>query len=207
MSFDIEDIPDIESAGRLGRRPSADSNVADAYPLHPTTPGDLSGAVGVPAALRLMDRFQARAFPSGSEMVALGGGVPFGGSYTTHSDCGGFNYTPTCNEACFGFDPAHMDPFYCGTCAEQSADPANNPPYNWHFVGSRGSIQYKDMEPDACNGRDAWKWTIQGQCGNCQNSSVFRCHDGYKKYPSNNYWDPTICQGIVACDGQLTPCP
>ncbi len=206
MSFDIEDIPDIESSGKLGRRASADSRVAEAYPSHPETPGDMFAAVGVPVALRLVDRLQARAFPSSADMAAFNA-AQFGGNYTTHSNCGGFNYEPTCNEACFGFAAHHMDPFYCGTCAEQAADPANNPPYNWHFVGSRGSIQYKDMEPDACAGRDAWKWTIEGQCGNCQQSSVFRCHDGYKKYPANNYWDPTICQGIVACDGQLTPCP
>ena len=73
MSFDIEDIPDIESAGRLGRRASADSGVAEAYPLHPTPRGDVFGFVAVPVALRLMDRFQARAFPSGSDIVAFGG--------------------------------------------------------------------------------------------------------------------------------------
>jgi hypothetical protein len=204
MSFDIEDIPDIESAGRLGRRASADSRVADAYPLHPTNPSDFFASIGVPVALRLVDRLQARVFPSSSDIVAL---ASFGGSYTTHSNCGGFDYGATCNEACFGFAPHHMDPFYCATCDEQAADPANNPSYNWHFVGSRGQIQYKDMEPDACNGRDAWKWTIEGPCGNCQQSSVYRCHDGYKKYPNNSYWDPTICQGLVACDGTLTPCP
>ena len=33
MSFDIDGIPAIESAGRLGRRPSADSSVAEAYAL------------------------------------------------------------------------------------------------------------------------------------------------------------------------------
>lgn len=206
MSFDIEDIPDIESAGKLGRRPSADSRIAEAYPLHPHDPADILGSVGVPVALRVVERLQARAFPTSADMAQFNT-AQFGGNYTTHSNCGGFNYTPTCNEACFGFAAHHMDPFYCGTCAEQAADPINNPSYNWHFVGTRGSIQYQDMEPDACAGKDAWKWTIEGQCGNCQQSSIYRCHDGYKKYPENNYWDPTICQGLVACDGQLTPCP
>lgn len=206
MSFDIEDIPDIESAGRLGRRASADSRVAEAYPLHPSSTGDIFASVGVPVALRLVDKLQARVFPSGADIVAYGG-TASAASYTTHYDCGGYDYNATCNEACFGFAPHHMDPFYCATCAEQDADPANNPAYNWHFVGTRGSIQYKDMEPDACNGRDAWKWKIEGQCGNCQQSSVYRCHDGYKKYPDNNYWDPTICQGLVSCDNKLTPCP
>src|SRR5688500_2038830 len=119
MSFDIEDIPDIESAGKLGRRPHADSRVAEAYPLHPTGPGDIFANIPVPAALRIVDRLQARAFPSGTERAEFGApNVPFGGNYTTHGDCGGFNYNATCNEACFGFAAHHMDPFYCGTCAE-----------------------------------------------------------------------------------------
>jgi hypothetical protein len=62
------------------------------------------------------------------------------------------------------------------------------------------------MEPDACAGRDAWKWTVDGACGNCSESSTFRCHDGYKKYPNANYWDPTICEGLIICDGNLTLC-
>ena len=56
MSFDIEDIPDIESAGKLGRRPSPDSRVSEAYPLHPRDPGDVFGTVGVPMALKLVDK-------------------------------------------------------------------------------------------------------------------------------------------------------
>jgi hypothetical protein len=99
-----------------------------------------------------------------------------------------------------------MDPFYCATCAEQQADPINNPAWNWHFVGSRGSLQYMDREPDVCAGKDAWKWKIEGRCGNCQQSAVFRCHDGYKKYPNAAAWDATICQGLISCDNNLTLC-
>ncbi|HEU4795277.1 MAG TPA: hypothetical protein VFT02_06580, partial [Pyrinomonadaceae bacterium] len=143
MSFEIQDIPDIESLGKLGRRPHPDSRVAEAYPLHPTAAGDIFANVGVPTALRLVDKLQARAFPTSADRAEFAN-VQFGGNYTTHGDCGGFNYNASCNEACFGFAPHHMDPFYCGTCAEQAADPNNNPPYNWHFVGSRGSIQYQD---------------------------------------------------------------
>jgi hypothetical protein len=58
MSFDIEDIPDIESAGKLGRRPSADSRIAEAYPLHPQDPTDVLAGVGVPIALRLVERLR-----------------------------------------------------------------------------------------------------------------------------------------------------
>lgn len=204
MSFDIEDVPTIEASERLGRRPTADSSIVDAYPDHPVRRGNVLSLVGVPLGLQLAGRFQTLAFPSGANLAALQNAAD-AASYTTYYDCGGFHYTGTCNEACFGYAAHHMDPFYCATCAEQAADPANNPSYNWHFVGSRGGIQYKDKEPDVCNGKDAWKWTV-GACGNCRQSAVFRCHDGYKKYEGNNYWDSTICQGIVSCDGQLTPC-
>jgi hypothetical protein len=204
MSFDIDDIPTIDTAGRLGRRASADSSIADAYPLHPTRERNVIGTMGVSLGLNLINRFQAQAFPSATDLMALQAGA--GPSYTTHSDCGGYDYNATCNESCFGFAPHHMDPFYCATCAEQAADPTNNPSYNWHFVGTRGQIQYMDREPDVCAGKDAWKWKVAGTCGSCQESAIFRCHDGYKKYPDNNYWDPTICQGLVACDNRLTPC-
>ena len=53
--------------------------------------------------------------------------------------------TPRANRHVFAFAPEHMDNFYCATCAEQQADPTNNPAFNLHFVGSRGSIQYMDL--------------------------------------------------------------
>lgn len=204
MSFEIDDIPAIESAGRLRRRPSADSSVAEAYPAHPTRERNVLESISVPLVLDLVNRFQRDSFPRSADLSALQARAA-DPDYSTYFDCAGYDYGATCNEACFGFAAHHMDPFYCATCDEQAADPTNNPAYNWHFVGSRGQIQYMDREPDVCAGRDAWKWTV-GACGDCQESAVFRCHDGYKKYPDNNYWDPTICQGLVACDGQLTPC-
>ena len=206
MSFDIEEIPTIESAIRRGRRTAVVSAVAEAYPLHPTGTGHIVESVGVDAGLKLVNSFRTLAFPSVAEVSALQA-ESGGPSYTFHSDCGGYDYDATCNEACFGYPPDHMDPFFCATCAEQKADPTNNPAYNWHFVGKRGQIQYMDKEPDVCAGKDAWKWKIQGACGNCQTSSVYRCHDGYKKLPNNNYWESTICQGLVSCDDKLTPCP
>lgn len=202
MSTSIDDIPTIEDAGRLGRPTHADSPVADTY-LPRTSAAGLLNTLGIEKALELAGTVHRKLFPSGDQLASLQAAAP---SYTMYLDCGGYNYEPTCNEACFGFAPHHMDPFYCATCPEQAADPTNNPAYNWHFVGNRGSYQYRDREPDVCNGRDAWKWTINGACGNCASSSVFRCHDGWKKYPENNYWDPTICQGIVSCDDRLTVC-
>jgi hypothetical protein len=206
MSVDIEDIPTIESAIRVGRRAAAGSQVAEAYPLHPQgSGGSVLESVGGAAGLQLVSSFRSLAFPGVADMLATQ--APSGPSYTFHNDCQGLDYNGPCNEACYGFAPDHMDPFYCATCAEQKADPNNNPAYNWHFVGSRGQIQYIDREPDVCWGKDAWKWTVHGECGNCHQTSVFRCHDGYKKLPDNNYWESTICQGLVSCDNKLTPCP
>lgn len=202
MSLHFEDIPVIESAGRLGRRTTPEAEaLADAYRLPPPPEGGLLGTLGQIRGLNIAGLMRNERI----SQLAETRGARAAPSYTTHSGCGGFNYDATCSEACFGFEPHHMDPFYCGTCAEQAADPANNPPYFWHFVGVRGSIQYKDMESNACAGRDAWKWDV-APCGDCQSQALFRCHDGYKKYPGNASWDPTICQGLVICDGQLKTC-
>jgi hypothetical protein len=204
MSFNIDDLPTIEGSSRLGRRPDADSPVAEAYLTDQTLVSNPLGSLSMTLGVEFARLLQARLFPSAAQLSALqAAAAP---SYTTHADCGGFNYNATCDEACFGFAPHHMDPFYCATCDEQAADPGNNPFFNWHFVGSRGQIQYIDREPDVCAGRDAWKWKIVGACGDCNNSAVFRCHDGYKKYPDSTTWDPTICQGLVSCDDQLNLC-
>lgn len=204
MSFVIDDLPTIEGTARLGRSASADPTVEDAYRIPSTPVADLVGSLGISRALEMAARAQERLFPSPAELSDLqAAAAP---TYTMYLDCGPYDYGATCNEACFGFAPHHMDPFYCATCDEQAADPNNNPSYNWHFVGSRGQIRYMDREPDVCAGRDAWKWDV-GQCGQCAQSAVFRCHDGWKKYPGSTSWDPTICQGIVSCDQRLTLCP
>jgi hypothetical protein len=198
MPLNMDDLPVLESAGPLGRRAPRDAPAADAYGalrLSRRRPIDLLAMAVERRFIRLPEGVSPRdIFPA-----------PTGAKYSTHSGCGGYNYDASCNEACFGFAPHHMDPFYCATCDEQAADPVNNPSWNWHFVGSRGSIQYQDREPDVCAGKDAWKWKV-GACGSCTTSAVFRCHDGWKKYPGASSWDPTICQGIVSCDNVLKLC-
>jgi hypothetical protein len=205
MSFRLEDIPTIESAGRLGRKSEFDSLVSEAYGSAHLEGDIVLGSRALTLGLEFADLIRRKVAPSAAQLATLQPMGAVGASYTTHSGCGGFEYNGTCQSPCFGFAPHHMDPFYCATCAEQAADPINNPSWNWHFVGSRGSIQYKDMEPDACAGRDAWKWKV-GPCGDCAENATFRCHDGYKKYPNENYWDPTICEGLIVCDDNLTLC-
>lgn len=206
MTFRIEDLPAIDSAGRLGRHLPADSALTDAYldasrPSIATQVASLGVVLGMDAVRVLQQRFA----PTAQDLVARhhGGAAP---AYTTWPDCA-YPDTNGCEDPCFGFEPHHRDTFYCATCAEQAADPVHNPAWNWHFTGTRGSIQYMDREPDVCAGRDAWKWQINSACRGCNESIIFRCHDGYKKYDEDGPPSATICEGIIACDGQLTLCP
>jgi hypothetical protein len=201
MSKHLEEIPTIAASGRLGRH-AADLDAT--YRMRAEESGELIGSVTLGMRANIGRLLEGGLTPT-ALANALRDARVAAVSYSMYTECYN-NYNGTCEEACFGFEPHHMDPFYCGTCAEQAADPANNPAYFWHFVGSRGSIQYKDIEPDVCAGRDAWKWDV-GACGSCTQHAVYRCHDGLKRYPDANAWDPTICQGLAVCDGQLKTCP
>jgi hypothetical protein len=202
--MDWNSIPTIESAGRLGRASVPDDDLADAYSVTGKGESILRNSAALSLGLRAVQDVHRGLMPQRFE--SFGRGTMAAPNYSTHGDCGGFDYNATCTEPCFGFAPHHMDPFYCATCAEQAADPANNPAWAWHFTGTRGSIQYKDMESNACNGKDAWKWKF-GACGDCASSAIYRCHDGFKKYPDAASWDPTICEGLISCDNKLTTCP
>lgn len=205
MAFRIDDLPALDASGRLGRH-LPEPALADAYhdasrPSIATQVASLGAALGIDAVRALQERFA----PSDRDLVLFhhGGGAP---SYDTWSHCA-YPDTNGCEDPCFGFEPHHRDTFYCATCDEQAADPTHNPAWNWHFTGTRGSIEYMDREPDVCNGRDAWKWTINSACRGCNENIVFRCHDGYKKYDPAGPWTPTICEGIISCDNELTLCP
>lgn len=199
MAFSLQELPVVEDARRMGRRAVADEAIADAYS---SVAGRADTGV-VALGMRFAQLLEERAFPGAEALADLQAAA--GPSYNMYFDCDAFDYNGTCAEPCFGFAPHHMATFYCATCPEQAADPKNNPFYNWHFTGSRGSLRYADREPDVCLGRDAWKWKV-GACGNCQSSAVFRCHDGWKWYPNATSPDPTICEGLVSCDNQLTLC-
>ncbi len=204
MRLELDDLPSVESAGRLGRRAGAGTAMADAYQIHSSERGLELSSLHFSLGTEAMSVLQNKIFPSSAQLAALNG--PAGAvSYTTYSDCASFNYNGTCNSPCFGYAPDHMASFFCATCAEQAADPNNNPPWNWHFTGSRGQIRYMDDPGNPCLGRDAWKWKV-GACGNCQQSAIFRCHDGFKSV-QNGPWEHTICEGLISCDGNLTHCP
>jgi hypothetical protein len=205
MSLELDDLPRIDSAGRLGRRAGTDTAVADAYGSYRPEGGIQLSSLHFSLGEEATNFLQDRIFPSSAKLAALAAPPMAGPNYTTYSDCGGFHYGGQCNNPCFGYAPDHMAAWYCATCAEQAADPSHNPPWNWHFTGSRGQIQYMDQPSNPCNGRDAWKWKV-GACGTCQQSAIFRCHDGYKKV-QNGAWEPTICEGLISCDNNLTHCP
>jgi hypothetical protein len=206
--MDFNDIPTIEAAGGRGRKPSPDAAFDGAYLAGPSALSQAFEILSTSVGTSMMRLLQNAPLESVRGLAEFRNAGPAAGAtspaWQTHYDCTVFNYNGTCTEACFGFAPHHMDPFYCATCAEQQADPANNLAF-WHFVGNRGTFRYMDMEPDACYGKDAWKWKV-GACGNCASSATFRCHDGYKKYPDSASWDPTICQGLVICDSNLNLC-
>jgi hypothetical protein len=206
VSIEIDDLPVVETAGKRGRRMAAESAVADAYRPDRLARGPALGSAALSLGLRAAGLVQSKT-PFSSRALATVLSPSYAvASYTTHWDCAGYPYNGVCDEACFGFAAHMMDPFYCATCAEQASDPVNNPSYNWHYTGMRGTIRYRDVEPDICNGKDAWKWDV-GPCNECAQSATFRCHDGYKKFQNQNYWQNTICQGRVSCDGQLSLCP
>lgn len=205
MSFRIEDLPVIDNAGRLGR--PASPELAAAYhdastPTLATQVASLGAALGIDAVRTLQERF----LPGPGELSAMhhGGAAP---SYMAWPDCAGYDDTDGCNAPCIGFPLDQMSTWYCASCAEQAAEPTANPAWNWHYTGHRGSIEYGDYPTNICNGRDAWKWRIDSPCRGCDENITFRCHDGYKKYDPSGPMTPTICEGIIACDDQLTLCP
>ena len=209
MSFRIDDLPSVESAGNLGRR--AEPELTETYndasgPSIVTQVASLGAVVGIDAVRVLQERFM----PSTTALAAVhlrSGGAGTAPSYSIWPDCTIYPDTDGCNEPCWGFPPDQMSTLYCATCVEQEADPVNNPVWNWHYSGMRGSLELMDREPDVCNGRDAWKWKIDGACRDCSETITFRCHDGWKRYEPGGPLTPTICEGIIACDGELTLCP
>ena len=203
MSLELDDLPTVESAGRFGRRAANDALV-DAYRNDSPRTGVELSSLQFSLGREAMSLLENKIFPSSSQLAALASPAA-APNYTTYSDCGGFHYGGVCNSPCFGFAPDHMDPFYCASCAERAADPANNPYWFWHYNGLRGDIRYVDDQGNPCNGRDAWKWKV-GACGNCRESAIYRCHDGYKKI-GNGPWEHTICEGLISCDNNLTSCP
>ena len=205
MSLELDDLPRIDSAGRLGRSPATGSTVADAYGTYQADEGIQLSSLHFSLGAEATSFLQNKVFPSSAKLAALAVTQSGGVNYTTYSDCGGFHYGGQCSNPCFGYAPDHMSSWYCATCAEQAADPNNNPPWNWHFTGTRGQIHYMDQPSNPCNGRDAWKWKV-GACGSCQQNAIFRCHDGYKQV-GNGPLEPTICEGLISCDNNLTHCP
>src|SRR5262249_21727715 len=118
MSLDYDDLPAVESAGRLGRVGSP--GIVDAYSasragIAGTELSSLHFSLGTQAVGFL----EKKVFPSAAHMAALVSPAA-GVSYTTYSDCGGFHYGGGCNNPCFGYAPDHMSTWYCATCAKQA---------------------------------------------------------------------------------------
>ena len=108
--------------------------------------------------------------------------------------------------ACVGVSHEHMGAWLCTQCNEQS----DQSPLGWHFRGARDQYKYGDLSPSDCDPdqrqgtRDAWRWAVSS-CAGCA-PAMFRCHDGYKRYPDGSS-DYTVCQAMIGCnDAPYSPC-
>lgn len=129
--------------------------------------------------------------------------------YGNDRDNNGWREPGTCtDDVCVGASDELMGPDFCTQCSERG----DESPIQWHFRGRRGDYTYGDWSGGICDpgrfpyvgGRDAWRWAVSS-CGDCA-PAVFRCHDGYKRYPSGAT-ELTICQALVACNGdKYQPC-
>src|SRR5579864_7137366 len=128
MPLELDDLPTVESAGRLGRRAGAGTPLGDAYQIQTFDRGLELSSLLFSLGTEAMGLLQNKVLPSSAKLAALFG--PAAVTYTTYPDCASFNYDGTCNSPCFGYAPDHMSSFFCATCAEQAADPNNNPPWN-----------------------------------------------------------------------------
>src|SRR5437879_10474441 len=135
MSISIHDLPLVESAERLGRHPAVGSPTADAYRVSRAGLAQPLAAASLALGLKLSRFVHEKIFPTGPDLTALVSPTA-SVSYTTFPDCTVYDYNGTCAQPCFGFAPENMSSFFCATCDEQHTDPANNPPWNWHFTGS-----------------------------------------------------------------------
>jgi hypothetical protein len=119
----------------------------------------------------------------------------------------GYRDPGTCtDDTCVGTSDEHMGPSFCTQCSEQSTQS----PLGWHFRGARDHYKFGDLSPSNCDPderlgtRDAWRWAVSS-CAGCA-PAMFRCHDGYKRYPDGSA-DWTVCQAMIGCNGNpYTPC-
>jgi hypothetical protein len=149
----FEDIPLLSEARRSRRSPTARARANDAMFRMAERGAQLLGRSRLFATSSAVTMFAVHLLPAQVARAAANG-FP----YQQYYDCDAFSYTGDCGRPCFGFEPHHMEPFYCATCDEEATVPGNYA--YWHYVGSRGSIQYKDREGNVCLGKDAWKWTV-----------------------------------------------
>jgi len=121
----------------------------------------------------------------------------------------GFRNPGDCtDDTCVGVSDDMMGASFCTQCSERSSQTT----IGWHFRGTRGGYTFGDLSPNICNpntspyvgSRDAWRWAV-ASCGSCA-PAVFRCHDGYKRYPDGSA-NKSICQALVGCNGNAyQPC-
>jgi hypothetical protein len=217
MTLTLEELP-VADALPPGRAGEAD----DAYPLEMprrsffALSGRLLLLVGLFSLAFTTRARRAHAdYPNYDEWV--NDSDPLGGSacgrfdpdtwYGFDGNNNGYREPGDCmDDVCVGTGDDLMGPGFCTQCSEQSAQS----PLGWHFRGARDDYKFGDLSPNACDPdpragtRDAWRWAVSS-CGQCA-PAVFRCHDGYKRYPDDSS-ELTICQALVGCNhNPYQPC-
>lgn len=181
----LSDIPPLNGprpagAARVRRRPPADPRGPDA--LHPKRRSVLGGlmAAGGSAGLSVLGVF-------GPAREALAQGYSLRASYyDIYQSCPSYASSHNCSPGC---GPSLV----CASCCRTSGSRKG---FHHSSVSKAG---YK-LRPGQCysGGWDGWKWAYANQCGKCQKSIAWRCHDGWKKNSSGAYYK-TICRWAVSC--------
>ena len=112
--MNLREIPTIESAGRLGRRPDPESALQDAYAAERVLAADPIGSMALGAALGSAELLRDRVFPSATQLADMQRAAA-AAAYTYHSSCYN-NYSGPCDSPCYGFPPHQMSSWYCATC-------------------------------------------------------------------------------------------
>src|SRR5262245_22610796 len=113
MESELDALPAISSAKRLGRNSDMDPTIAEAYRSYQPAAGaqvaSILGAagadalLGLRAALGLAGAEPARELRfSAVQNLVRAAAAP---SYTFYNDCGPYDYDASCTEPCFGFAP------------------------------------------------------------------------------------------------------
>ena len=142
-----------------------------------------AAVAGAGAALSLATFGPAKTVGAQSEVTG-----PYG--YRVRHSCPPYSANDNCLPGCG--PPPICTPDCCETTG-QFAGYFRDDPDNGYMLRP-GSCEYAGVPADS------WEWAYSGACGACQESILYRCHDGYVLQPDGT-WVAMICRATIACDG------